>query len=184
MVGNRDGSPRYTPHPPKAVEVILWLAHEHKQIDVFRLVKAAFFADKKHVTEHGRPIVGDKYEAATFGPLPKVIYGLLRHQPIEVLAAGTNGVLPFKVTDAFAVLGDREPNLRKLSQSDISALQYGLDQVRGKTFDELVDITHDDPAFINAEGGIMDYRDFLPEDDPDRESKAEDLCEIARFATF
>ena len=137
-----------------------------------------------HIAEYGRPIVGDDYEAREYGPLPRVIYGLLKHEPLEILAAGTNGVLPFKINRDFTVQPDREPNLRKLSESDQEALQHGLDFVRGKSFDELVDITHNDPAYLNAEGGMLDYRDFIPEDDPERESKAQDLCEVARYSVF
>jgi len=59
-----------------------------------------------------------------------------------------------------------------------------LEIVRDKTFDELYNITHDDPAFLNAVGGVMDYRDFFPEDDPERREKAEDLAEIARYAVL
>lgn len=176
--------PRYIPNTGKALEVILWLANREPGIDIYHLVKAAFFADKAHITEYGRPIVGDDYEAREYGPLPRVIYGLLKHEPLEILAAGTNGILPFKLSKEFTVLPDRGPNLRKLSESDQEALQHGLDFVRDKSFDELVDITHNDPAFLNANGGTLDYRDFIPEDDPERDAKAQDMCEIARESVF
>ena len=176
--------PRYTPHPAKAVEVILWLANHQPGIDVYHLVKAAYFADKMHVRSYGRPIVGDEYKAAAFGPLPQVIYGLLCFQPIEVLAASANGRLPFQVTDTFEVRPNREANARHLSQSDEEALDYGLAFVRDKSFDDLCVLTHEDPAYLKAEGGLIDYRDFLDEDDPDRDEKAEDLSEIARYAVF
>lgn len=177
-------APRYIPNTSKALEVILWLANREPGIDVYHLVKAAFFADKMHVAEYGRPIVGDDYEAREYGPLPRVIYGLLRHEPLEILAAGTNGILPFKIGNEFSVLPDREANLRKLSESDQEALESGLNFVRGKSFDELVNITHNDPAFLNAAGGMLDYRDFIPEDDPERDAKAQDLCEVAHESVF
>lgn len=176
--------PRYIPNTGKAVEVILWLANREPGIDIYHLVKAVFFADKAHIAEYGRPIIGDDYEAREYGPLPRVIYGLLKHEPLEILAAETNGILPFKMGQDFAIQPDREPNLRKLSESDQEALQQGLDFVRGKSFSELVSITHVDPAFLNAEGGILDYRDFIPEDDPDRDAKARDLCEVASESVF
>ena len=133
MEGSSDSSrargqrPKYIPDAAKAVEMILWLANRHKGIDIYHLVKAAYFADKMHVREYGRPIVGDEYEAAAYGPLPKVVYGLLCFRPIEVLAASSNGELPFEVTEAFAVVASREPNLRQLSESDQRALAHGLE---------------------------------------------------------
>jgi uncharacterized phage-associated protein len=184
MVHSRRNRPRYAPNTGKAVEVILWLANRQPGIDIYHLVKAAFFADKLHVAEYGRPIVGDDYEARPYGPLPRVIYGLLRHEPLEILAAGVNGPLPFEIRDTFVVHAIREPNLRRLSESDQEALQHGLEIVRDKSFDELVDMTHDDPAYLNADGGMLDYRDFIPEDDPERDTKAADLCETARYSVF
>lgn len=176
--------PRYVPNTSKAVEVILWLADRHQGIDVYHLVKAAFFADKWHVSEYGRPLAGDVYEAAPYGPLPKVVYGLLRHEPLEVLAAGGNGRLPFRVSGDMTVSADRHANLRRLSESDQEALEYGLSIVRDKSFDDLYQLTHDDLAYINADGGIIDYRDLIPENDPQRAEKAQDLCDVARFAVF
>lgn len=180
----RQNLPRYAPRPAKAVEVILWLANEHPEIDIYHLVKAVYYADKQHISEYGRPIIGDDYNAAPFGPLAQVVYGLLCANPIEVLSAGTNGKLPFYISEACTVIADREPNLRQLSESDLEALRHGLDFVKDKTFDELYELTHQEPAYLNAAGGLMDYRDFLKEDDPDRDAKAEDLLEVARYAVL
>jgi hypothetical protein len=175
----------YIPSVTKALEVILWLADQRKGIDIYRLVKASFFADKYHVTQFGRPIVGDVYRAAWFGPLPQVIYGLLRHEPMEILALGNKGPLPFDVDDAsFGVHPQREPNMERLSESDIEALAHGLSEIEGKSFDELVEETHRDPAYRNARSGTMDYRDFIPEDDPRRREKIAYMEEVANVAVF
>ena len=91
-------APRYVPSAETALEVILWFAHSWPGIDVYHLAKAAFYADKHHVSNYGRPIVGDQYEAAPYGPLPQVIYGLIKHDPIELLALGSNGPLPDKAS--------------------------------------------------------------------------------------
>lgn len=180
----RSDKPKYVPDTSKAVEVILWLANREPGIDIYHVVKAAYFADKEHVTRYGRPIVGDEYRADVYGPLPRVIYGLLIHDPLEILASGTNGRLPFEIKDVYRVHATREPNLRRLSDSDVAALTHGHEVVRDKSFGELVELTHDDPAWINADGGTMDYRDFIPLDDPDREAKAADIAEVARYAVM
>ncbi len=176
---------RYIPSVPKALEVILWLAERQPGIDVYHIVKAIFYADKFHIERHGRPIVGDHYRAAWWGPLPHVIYGLLCFQPMEILALGGNGKLPFRVeAETFRVHGDRGPNSKKLSASDIKALEFGWEKVHDKTFDELVRETHSDPAYENAVAGVMDYRDFLPPSDPDRKKKIAYLEEVARAAVL
>ena len=45
-------------------------------------------------------------------------------------------------------------------------------------------MTHDDPAYVNAVGGLMDYADFIPLDAEDREKKVEYLKEVAPHAVF
>jgi hypothetical protein len=175
---------RYIPSVAKALEVILWLAERQSGIDFYHLVKSTFYGDKYHVARFGRPIVGDVYRAAWWGPLPQVVYGLLRHEPMELLALGNSGPLPFRVDDAFRVYAERGPNLDRLSSSDVEALEYGLSKVAGKSFDELVEQTHRDPAYRNADTGFMDYRDFIPDDDPKKREKIEYLEEVAPIAVL
>jgi Protein of unknown function (DUF4065) len=175
---------RYIPSVSKALEVILWLADRRKGIDVYHLVKGTFFADKFHVAKYGRPIIGDVYRAAWFGPLPQVTYGLLRHDPIEILALGINGPLPFKIDERYRVYPEREPNIARLSASDIEALTHGVAEVDGTSFEDLFQKTHRDPAYLNAVSGFMDYRDFIPLDDPQRREKIEYLEEVADSAVL
>jgi hypothetical protein len=178
------GLPRYAPSASKALEVILWIAAHELAVDLYHLVKAAFFADKFHVPRYGRPIIGDDYAAETWGPLPQVIYRLLNHSPIEMLALNLNGPLPFRVDESYRVFAERDPNTNLLSDSDIEALEYGLSCVRGKSFDDLVNETHADPAYQRAEGGKMDYREFIPDEDPKKREKAEYLSEVAAYAVI
>jgi hypothetical protein len=175
---------KYIPSVTKALEVILWLADRQPGIDVYHLVKSTFYGDKYHVARFGRPIIGDLYRAAWFGPLPQVVYGLLRHEPMEILALGNSGPLPFRVDDAFRVYVERGPNLDRLSPSDVEALEHGLKEVAGKSFDELLELTHRDPAYQRAASGIIDYRDLIPDDDPQKQEKVEYLEEVAPIAVL
>lgn len=175
---------RYCASTTKALELVLWLASRDPGIDIYHVAKAAFFADKHHVTAYGRPICGDAYDAATYGPLPRVIYGLLRGDPLERLALGSNGPLPFDVDASLGVYAHREANARLLSESDVEALAAGLNHVRNKSFDDLYEETHGDPAYVNANGGRMDYRDFIPETDPDAAEKRAYIEETARYTAF
>ena len=45
-------------------------------------------------------------------------------------------------------------------------------------------MTHEEGAYIAADGGRMKYEDMLDEDDPQRDEKAADLAETARFAVL
>lgn len=178
--------PRYTASACKALEVILWLAERSENTaDIYHVVKAVFFADKYHVARHGRPLVGDDYRAAMWGPLPQVVYNLLQKKPFEILALGSNGYVPFQVSgETFIVTGERAPNLDWLSESDVEALEFGWLYVRSMTFDQLVVETHADPAWARSVGGLMDYRDFIGDDDENAEIKRRDLEETAAYMYF
>jgi hypothetical protein len=184
MAESRRDVLRYIPSAAKALEVILWIVDRKNSFDVYHIVKAAFFADKYHLPKYGRPIIGDVYRAAWWGPLPQVVYGLLRGEPMEILALENNGPLPFRVDSAFRVAAERGPNMSVLSESDVEALERGIAEVDGVSFNELYHKTHRDPAYVNAVSGMMDYRDFIPGDDPDRDAKIEYLEEVAGIAVL
>jgi uncharacterized phage-associated protein len=188
MEAMSEGHPaaRYAVHTAKAVETIVWLANAKPGIDVYHVVKCAFFADKDHLNRFGRPIAGDDYDADTYGPLGRSIYRLLRQDPIEMIALGGNGALPFRVFDdeRWVVRADREANLRILSRSDVDALRRALDEIGDLSFDELVDRTHAEPAYVAANGGRMRYEDLLDPADSRRDEKAADLADAARHAVF
>jgi hypothetical protein len=163
----------------------LWLASKRPQIDIYHVVKCAFYADKYHLNKYGRPIAGDHYVADTYGPLGRAVYGLIKGDPFEILALGGNGRLPFKtVGPRCQVIATRDANRNRLSASDVEALEWAFQHYADKTFDELYDESHEDPAYIAANGGTMRYEDLLAPDDPLRKEKARDLEERAPSALF
>jgi hypothetical protein len=180
--GAMEHKPRYVTNVAKAHEVILWLASQIPSVDVYHLVKAVYFAEKAHISQYGRPIVGDSYRAAPYGPLPQVIYGLLRRDPIDILALENNGDVQFRVQSErpFTVTALRDANPRALSESDIEALELGAALVKGKTFRQLLEETHGDPAYERADGELIDYRDMIADDDPQKDEKRAYIEETAR----
>ena len=88
---------QYAVHTAKALETIVWLANARAGIDVYHVIKCAFFADKYHLNKYGRPIAGDNYIADTYGPLGRSVYRILNRDPIEMIALGGNGDLPVRI---------------------------------------------------------------------------------------
>jgi hypothetical protein len=173
---------KYRVRTDKALEVIVWLANRRPHMDIYHAVKCAFYADKYHINEYGRPIAGDHYVADTYGPLGQAVYGLIKGDPFEILALGGNGDLPFKLGQKWRIKATREANTNRLSHSDVEALEWAVNNYADKTFDELVDESHEEAAYIAAIGGTMRYEDLLDPNDPNRDAKARELEEMADSA--
>ncbi len=148
----------------KSLEVILWMANRRPGIDFHAILKLLFFADVEHLNEYGRPIVGGRYNALEYGPASKPTHDILDRDPMILEALGIDGELPFDVRFRYRVYPKREPNMRKLSRSDIQALEKAWDEYSHLDFDGLTEVSHRHPAYKSAEDEgrfRMRYEDFL-----------------------
>jgi uncharacterized phage-associated protein len=164
----------------KALEVILWIAKKSSNVEIYKMLKAIFFADKYHLNKYFRTILGDTYCAMPYGPGASRTYDILKGDPLEIEELDEIP-LPFEKREN-NIIPKREPNLRKLSKSDIEALEYGWSEVKDKSFEELKNITHEMSLYKNAwenrtnNAPIIDYRDFL---DEKNKEQAEEIFECA-----
>ena len=159
---------RFRTNAHKAVEVIVWFATKRPGIDFHSILKLLFFADKEHLNEWGRPIVGDRYYALPYGPVAQVTYDILKRDPLvlEELSTATHD-LPFTVRESYRVHPTRSPDLDKLSGTDVDALQAAWDRYAHLDFKGKTDESHMHPAYRNAEEQgrqAMSYADFLEGD--------------------
>jgi uncharacterized phage-associated protein len=112
----------------KALEVVLYVSQ--KTQDLFHIVKIIYYADKMHLEEYGRLIMGDYYVAMEDGPVPSGAYNLIKYargdeytyeekiafvHPERAIEVNENTVIPH-----------RPPNLDYLSESDIECLNKSI----------------------------------------------------------
>jgi uncharacterized phage-associated protein len=156
---------RFQTNPRKALEVIVWFANKRPGIDFHSILKLLFFADKDHLNEWGRPIVGDRYNALQYGPVAQMTYDILKRDPLaleELKTASTD--LPFEVQNSYCVYPHRAPDLDRLSETDVDALEAAWERYAHLDFKERTDESHRHPAYRNAELAgrqTMSYADFL-----------------------
>jgi uncharacterized phage-associated protein len=161
--------PWYNVNTRKALETILWFAQQRNPIDFYHILKVLFFADKKHLNEYGRPILGDTYDVYPHGPVARTVYSLLKlADPLEAQFLAEDARLkhdeyPFIVTRRCWVSALRPPNLAWLSDSDIDALEWAFKEYGDKSFAELERLTHQERAWCIARerGTIIEYEDML-----------------------
>lgn len=151
-------------NPAKSLEVILWLAHRRPGIDFHAILKLLFFADKAHLNEYGRPIVGGTYSALPYGPVSQPTYDILKGEPLAMEVLGLDEDRAFEVRQGYRVHANRNPDLSKLARSDVAVLEATLAQYGDLNFDALTRVSHEHPAYRNAEiegRQRMAYEDFL-----------------------
>ncbi len=176
----------------KALEVLVWIAVKAGEVDQFRASKICYFADKWHLNEHGRPIIGDKYSAMKYGPVPSHIYNLIKKEKGFVdsdiyedlkksIQVSPGNDAPNTKKKKITAL--REPDLDYLSGSDVYFLEKAFNYCKDKGFAELSRLSHD-KAWKNNEGKIMNYEDMVDDDNPHRQEIIEEVRDNAKFLAF
>lgn len=165
--------------PEKAQAAILWMLEQRASLDLHSILKACYFADKKHLNQHGRPVFGASYRAMRFGPVPLEIYQMLRGDPLwlpelesDEYAWGLQGYRIRKTSN-------RIPDLEMLSESDMEALRFGFERSIKMTFNQRTAATHG-PDWQAANLGPMRYEDMLDES-PKKSKTIAYLREAGRF---
>lgn len=179
---------KFKPNYPKTLEIILWLANREpkKGIDLYRLLKILFWADKWHLNRYGRPIAGDRYVAMPYGPVAEVAYDILRKNARSRQTLKTEE-FPFQTfsTKAPRVFATRQPNMSVFSKSDITALTWAFEKYGHMDFNELKRRTHRQRAYKAAwerrgdrNSYPIDYSDFL-----DRRKDVESVIEELEYTS-
>ncbi len=132
------------------------------------LLKLAFFADRYHIRNYARPIVGDIYYALKLGPLPSNLRDIIDVQ----VFSDANIVRSNK--DFYTIrLKSNKIDMTAFSKSDLEAIDFSIEYFSkiGKDQYKIANLTHAYPEwerYKNQFLGIginsrfeMDYADFL-----------------------
>jgi hypothetical protein len=180
----------YVPKRDKLIEGGLLLLERAAQggqsLTNLQLVTTMFLADKAHLDAYGRPVFFDNYVAAKDGPEGVAATEMLDPQ-YDWASIGVE-VAPWTCQ----VVGElnysspsRPANLRRLSETDIEALESALAMVVNLGPDQLHLFTHRSEAYVAAwndgigEGSKLDPR-LIPDTRDDE--MIEDLLYASRHA--
>jgi Protein of unknown function (DUF4065) len=155
------------------------MLRQRQGLDLHTVLKACYFADKRHLNDFGRPVFGATYRAMRFGPVPLEIYEMLKGEAIWLSEIHADRY-PWRLDGYHLQLTENlDPDLSFLSDSDVEAVQYGFDQSCGMDFTERTAATHSSD-WQAAELGIMRYEDMI-QDGPEKNNLIGYLEENARF---
>lgn len=153
----------------KAVEALIYIARKVPGVGRFHAAKILYFAERFHLREFGRPIVGDRYIAMENGPVPSFAYDALK---------GNVGPDEKPMLDgAFVVLNDhryptytagREADISYFSVTDLECLDKAIEHCAPRSFGSISDETHGHVAWAKADfNGPMSYDDMMDGVDPE-----------------
>ncbi len=128
----------------KTVNAVLYISQKLKRSDFHKIFKILYFADRNHISDYGRSITGDTYIAMNDGPVPSNLYDIFK----SVRGDGyfkDNGTFSkvFKVVNWDLIQPLAEPNLKKLSKTDIDYLENSLEEFGSLSWDEVREKSHD-----------------------------------------
>lgn len=139
----------------KAIQAIAYMAELGLPwLSKMKVCKLLYFADKRHLLNHGRPVLGDWYACMDHGPVPSSTYDLIN----EVLApneATTDSAKLFSEfvgvdgTKKFAEFVTKKPaDLDVFTPSELDALKATISELGKKHPYDLRELSHKDPAWL------------------------------------
>ena len=149
----------------KFANATAYLAGRCADLTKMKLSKLLFFADKAHLLWYGRPVIGDRYIKMEYGPVPSSAYNLIKRDD-RATAEDQEVFDHFLLVDGNDIKAKLPPDLNYLSETDVEALDFVLDKYGHLTPAQLSKLSHNDPAWREADmNGDIDYRLLLVEDE-------------------
>lgn len=119
------------------IYIIKELKKSQKKTDLHRVMKLLYFADREHLVKYGFPISGDTYLKQTFGPVPSFMNYVAKNEQDDfknyIRRKGRQSILST----------NKEVDFDDLSESEIEALDFAINNYSHYSFKELTDISHD-----------------------------------------
>jgi uncharacterized phage-associated protein len=161
----------------KTINAVLYIVTKLKRKDFHKIFKILYFSDREHLNEYGRTITGDKYIAMSDGPVPSNLYDIFKSVRGDGYFKDTGkfGVY-FSVVGNDLIKANKEPDLKKLSKTDICHIDKSIELYGNLSWDEIREKSHDYAwrnttvnhqidfeNIIREAGGDDEYIDYVKE---------------------
>lgn len=178
---------KFTFNEDKALAALAYVASLEQGLTPLFVAKILFFAEKAHINQFGRPILGDTFIAMPRGPVPSTVKNYV-DEKWEWVGKPEN-------FDRFVRIerwglrrlsaGPEPADETVLSESDKRCLREAVAFCHGKTANQLSDLTHFEKSWLNAPSNRpMSYEDFVDETNPHREEVLEMMRENAAYGVL
>lgn len=128
----------------KALNALLYVANRVQRKDFHKIFKIVYFAERQHLADWGRPIIGDTYIAMEAGPVPSRMYDMLKIVRGDSYLPDVEGLgRYFRVDNWMYVTPLMDADLNKLSANEKEALDNSIRQYASLSYDEIKEKSHD-----------------------------------------
>lgn len=143
---------RFKFDPDKAIAALLYISRkllERHQVkptvrpDIHRISKILYFADQKHLSKYGRPILGDYFVAMNDGPVPSQIYDMVKAVRGDSYFCSADAYAQYFDVKGYLIYPKQDPDLDQFSESDLQCINESTIENQDLTFDELKAKSHD-----------------------------------------
>jgi uncharacterized phage-associated protein len=127
----------------KALETLVYVAN--KETRLYWALKIIYFANIEHLQRYGRQIFDEGYRAMKQGPVPSLAYDIVKNVRGDGWYEFKNPdpSTAIKTPDRYTILPQRKANIDLLSKTDMECLDYAHDLIKGLSFGQLKEKSHD-----------------------------------------
>jgi hypothetical protein len=181
---------KFNVDPKKAVETIIYLACKDNSPNQTNMMGMMFYADKIHLNKYGRPVLGDMYIKEKYGPIPSLVYGILKESCFfigkKVIEYANNSFFITMLRNRTKLITPkREVNLDKFSESDLECLDEAYYLLNDKSSRDILHRLEKEKAWKETDiKSDIDYILMLDDNNPLKDGIVEDLEEISQAIVF
>lgn len=142
----------------KLKAVVLYVAEKFKGVDILRLLKIIYFANKEHLARYGRSIINDDFRALERGPVASAIYDAINVSRGQKKANACKSYSPIYNSIetgnddlSYIIFPKEKPDLDELSISDRECLDKSFQENKDLSFEELSLKSHDSAWYAARE---------------------------------
>jgi uncharacterized phage-associated protein len=109
----------------KLAQALAFLATSVRDLSKLKAAKLLYFADKQHLLQHGRPIIGDRYFCLDYGPVPTASLNIINDliSPVRLRIAGKELKSPMRhAVEQFVVVSRESGQPRLEARKSIDEL--------------------------------------------------------------
>lgn len=137
----------------KAIQAIDFIARRQPGVTQYYVSKIMFFADREHLLDYGRPIIGDRYVAMEHGPVPSSVLNLLKNDsgfPDEMIDLLHSRVGIDPVGNKQHIYSKELGDFPDLSGTDKQYLGEAVERYGRMPFSRLKELSREDPVYEAA----------------------------------